>query len=166
MSTSIHKHTCWQFDLNFLGRLILKTGEIKRQEGGTGEGEGYVLKTQTVSQATILDVFFYCSSVAGPSGSCFLASVFMMVVLLLAGAPSILRKAGCTKSFFQEAIFLKALSPCLGSLHIDDDGILDSGCDLSDAAHRHAITVHFLETGEEAPLDRETQRESVKSLSS
>lgn len=68
------------------------------------------------------------------------------------------------KTYFSEVICLKTLFPCLGSLHIDDGGILDSGCDLSDAAHRHAIAVHFLETGEEAPL--ETQRESVKSLSS
>jgi hypothetical protein len=68
------------------------------------------------------------------------------------------------KTYFSEVIFLKTGSPCLGRLHLDDGGILDSGCDLSDAAHRRAINVHLLETGEEAPL--ETQRESVKSLSS
>lgn len=44
MSTSIHKHTCWQCGLNFLGRLILKTGEIKRQEGGGGGGRGICSK--------------------------------------------------------------------------------------------------------------------------
>ena len=51
------------------------------------------------------------------------------------------------KTYFCEVIFLKSLSPCLGSLHIDAGGILDSGCDYPHAAHSHAIAVQFLETG-------------------
>ena len=55
-------------------------------------------------------------------------------------------------------------APGLASLYLRHAPILRPGYDLSVCAHRTAIDIEFLETGEEAPL--ETRRESFKSLKS